>query len=103
MSAKSPYKEFILQYLTRGTVGVSVGLAAVAPASAMVHEINRGEQTIARSFSARLSMVRDAVSECMNDSLRLAQLGPARPLFKNVRSFPNSRPFLKQPQFRSRV
>lgn len=56
MSAKVPYKEFVLRYLARGAVGVSVGLAAVATAAAH-QEAKAAGQTAAKSFSERLAMV----------------------------------------------
>lgn len=105
MSEKNPYKEFVLRYLTRGAVGVSVGLAAVGSAAA--HQQSKPvEQAAAKSFSARLEMLWRAVPDSDEapdaaDPQRLAE-GVWRPPFPNIprvphgkthtKTFPNTRP-----------
>jgi hypothetical protein len=88
MSQKNPYKAFVARYLIRGAVGVSVGLAAITPVcAANSPEQNRGELPTTTPFSEKLSKVRSAVSEHLNESLLLAQRPGPRPFppepFKN--------------------
>jgi hypothetical protein len=59
---KNPYREFVLRYLARGAIGVSVGLAAVTSAAAR-HEPKPAEQTATKSFSQRLEMLWRAIPE----------------------------------------
>jgi hypothetical protein len=88
MSQKNPYKDFVGRYLARGAVGVSVGLAVIAPASAVQHpETNGNEPSAARSFSDRLSTLRSAVSEHVNELANVAQLVPPAPPFSNAPPF----------------
>ena len=106
MSANDPYKKFVLRYLTRGAVGVSVGLAAVATAAAH-QQAKPAEQAAAKSFSERLAMVWRAVPETNEgadaaEPQHLAQGVIIRPPFPNVprpphgkthtKTFPNTPP-----------
>jgi hypothetical protein len=80
MSGKHPYRDFIIHYLARGALGVSVGLAGIASvATATPSEVSG-------AFSERIAAVRSAVSEQVNEPPVLAQVVP-RPLppqpFKN--------------------
>jgi dihydrodipicolinate synthase/N-acetylneuraminate lyase len=104
MSANNPYREFVLRYLTRGAVGVSVGLAAVASAGA--HQDRKAaEQSAARSFSERLDMLWRALPESDGtaeaiDAQQLAQgisrpPGVARPPFPNVQRVPHGKTHTK--------
>jgi hypothetical protein len=80
MSVTDKYQTFLRHYLARGAVGVSVGLAAVAPApSAASTEPVSHEQAAARSFADRLGMVRSAASKLADESEILLAQGVARP------------------------
>jgi hypothetical protein len=66
MSPKNRYKDFVSNYLARGAIGISVGFAAVTPVSPATHAgTTAAEQT--GSFSDRLSAIRTAVSEQVNE------------------------------------
>jgi hypothetical protein len=85
MSASDPYKKFVLRYLTRGAVGVSVGLAAVATAAA--HPAAKpAEQVAVKSFSERLAMVWRAGPQAdeTSDAAEPQQLAQG-----TIRPFPN--------------
>lgn len=93
MSAADQYKAFVGRYLARGAAGVAVGLAVVtAPASS---EATSTEDTGARSFADRLSIVRSAVSEHIKESEMLLAQGVLPPPVRTtpppppVRSFEN--------------
>lgn len=73
-------KGFVARFLARGAVGVSVGLAAVAVASAEKSSNEASDQRGSPGlFSDRLSAVRSAVSEHLNDQLTVAQVVVPRP------------------------
>jgi hypothetical protein len=69
MSSENTYRTFVGKYLTRGAVGVSVGLAAVAstPCDAATQQ-NTDDQVAAQSFAGRLSTVRTAVADYMKEA-----------------------------------
>lgn len=93
MSKKNSYKAFVRRYLAQGTVAVSVGLATVASVSPAAQASISSEQTIARSFTEKLSIVRSAVSECVQEQdSRLAQILP-KPPPRPFRNFDNAPPF----------
>jgi hypothetical protein len=74
---KKPYREFVVRYLSRGAVGVSVGLAAVAASSAQAHQqTNHDEQQQRESFSNRLSTLWGAISDSENEPFSVAQVLP---------------------------
>jgi hypothetical protein len=80
MSVTDKYQTFLRHYLARGAVGVSVGLAAVAPAPAAAStEPASQEQAAAGSFADRLGMVRSAASKLAAESEILLAQGVARP------------------------
>jgi hypothetical protein len=80
MSQKKRYKDFVSRYLARGAVGVSLGLAAVAPVASSTHaETTSSEPRTTRSFSDRLAAVRSAVSDHVNEPLVVAQITPIKP------------------------
>lgn len=93
MNLKARYKNFVGRYLTRGAVGVSVGLAAIASSATKQAEASHNEQPTTSSFSERLSNVRAAVSEYVEETQQTAQVVP-RP-FANAQPFKNF--FGKQP------
>jgi hypothetical protein len=93
MSAKNPYREFVLRYLARGVVGVSVGLAAVASAAA---RLGPADQTAEKSFSDRLAMLWSAIPDAnaipdVPEPQHLAQ-GTVRP-FANLPPRPHTKTF----------
>jgi len=91
MNDENPYKEFIARYLARGAIGVSVGLAALAPAAAEQSDPGSQEQINPKPFAERLSTIRSAVSEHLNESLKTAQI-IVHP-FANAPPFHNVQPF----------
>lgn len=91
MSGKNPYQDFVLRYLARGAVGVSVGLAAVSCPPAAAHQ---QAQPAARSFSDRLALIWEAIPDSQSTELdRLAQ--------GTIHPFPNTLPFKNTPPFRN--
>jgi hypothetical protein len=76
MKRQNAYIDFIARYLARGAVGVSVGFAAVAPASA---KPTSDTDTAARSFAERLATIRAAVSDHVNPPFDMAQVLPHPP------------------------
>jgi hypothetical protein len=94
MSSANPYKAFVSKYLQRGTVGVSVGLAAVTLAPRTVGaNVNANVPT--PSFAGRLSTIRSAVSEYANQApTQVAQVAHPFPSFAKAplfRDFGNSK------------
>src|SRR5689334_20607416 len=96
MNMRNRHHQFVVRYLTRGAIGVSVGLATVAasPASAR-QETNWAEQTLTKSFSERLSTVWSAITDSATAPLQLAQI--TRPPYPHEKIFTNqfdkARPF----------
>ncbi len=94
MSPKNAYRDFVNKYFARGALGISVGLAAVTPASpTTLVETITGEQK--ESFSDRLSVIRSAVSEEVNgvsDSMQ-KPLPPPRPPPEPFKNFFGKAPF----------
>jgi hypothetical protein len=77
---KKPYRKFVVQYLSRGAVGVSVGLTTVAASPASAHQqANPDAQQLTRSFSDRLSTLWDTISDSATEPVRVAQVLP-RPI-----------------------
>jgi hypothetical protein len=94
MGEDNRYKDFAARYLARGAIGVSVGLAAIAPAAATAEdEASRGEQSATHSFSGRLSTIRSAVSEHVQASFDVAQITRPPPTPQPFRNFFGKQPF----------
>jgi hypothetical protein len=94
---KKPHREFVIRYLSRGAIGVSVGLATVAASSASAHQpTNREEPELARSFSDRLSTVWSAISDQATEPLSLAQIVPRPPPVPPFRNVPHGKIFTNQ-------
>jgi hypothetical protein len=74
---KKHYKDFINRYLTRGVAGVSMGLAAIAPASVEATALT-DEQESSKLFSDQLLRVRSTVSDNVNEPVLLVQTSPAQ-------------------------
>jgi hypothetical protein len=91
MSQTNPYKAFVRAYLFRGAMGVSVGLAAVAAVSPDAQGSVTPDQPVVPSFAERLSKVRSAVSECLQEQelLRVVQLPIPHPPPPLPRPFAN--------------
>jgi hypothetical protein len=82
MRQSYPIKNFVRRYLTRSVIGVSVGLASLAPATASQtsdQQLDKaaGEKATVPSFGDRLLRVRAAASEVNSENegsqLHLAQ------------------------------
>jgi hypothetical protein len=93
MSDDIPFKQFVARYLARGAVGVSVGLAAVAPAVAKQPDAGSPGPASAKAFAGRLSAIRAAVSAHIDDTTKTAQIVPHP--FANAPPFKNF--FAKEP------
>ena len=62
MSTSNHYASFVKTFLSRGTVGLAVGFAAVAPVAAKEVPNSTGNVGLS-SFADRLATIRSTVSE----------------------------------------
>jgi hypothetical protein len=87
MKRQNAYVNFIARYLVRGAVGVSVGFAAVAPASAKPTGDAAASE---RAFADRLAMIRAAVSDHVNPTV--VDPSPVDPSFDLAQILPHPPP-----------
>jgi hypothetical protein len=90
MNPTNPYKAFVARYLTRGAVGVSVGLAAIAPTTAAQRaNVTSDDQGAKRSFGEKLQIIRSTISDLQSTKVARGNSG-SQP--KWLKAWPNRAP-----------